>query len=311
MLGTTSKSVLKYFVLFLLAAACCLAADSAPAALARAASKAQNSGQVVRAYLLYAEAAARDPHNESYRNNRNALKPLADLLSKAGIQSEPNRAELLASVTPEEQQRPLDRLTAEERQKQRELQPPVKLDATDARHDFHLRGGEKSVFDTVARAYGVNLVFDPQFQPQPHVQFDVDDVNFKMAMTALTRALKLQTKAGNVGFDWNDPLAVLAKIREECDEIEAEIVAGDQIKATAEVGDLLFAVVNLARHLHADPETALRACNRKFMRRFASIEKALAAQGKRPQDSTLAEMDALWNEAKAHERANEKTQDED
>jgi len=132
-----------------------------------------------------------------------------------------------------------------------------------------------------------------------------------MAMTALTRALKLQTKAGNVGFDWNDPLAVLAKIREECDEIEAEIVAGDQIKATAEVGDLLFAVVNLARHLHADPETALRACNRKFMRRFASIEKALAAQGKRPQDSTLAEMDALWNEAKAHERANEKTQDED
>ncbi len=188
MLGTTSKSVLKYFVLFLLAAASCLAADSAPAALARAASKAQNSGQVVRAYLLYAEAAARDPHNESYRNNRNALKPLAYLLSKAGIQSEPNRAELLASVTPEEQQRPLDRLTAEERQKQRELQPPVKLDVTDARHDFHLRGGEKSVFDTVARAYGVNLVFDPQFQPQPQVQFDVDNVNFKMAMTALTAA---------------------------------------------------------------------------------------------------------------------------
>ena len=72
-------------------------------------------------------------------------------------------------------------------------------------------------------------------------------------MTALTRALKLQDKAGKVGFDWNDPTAVLAKIREECDEIEAEIAAGDTGKAAAEVGDLLFAVVNLARHLDADP----------------------------------------------------------
>src|SRR4051795_9391610 len=75
-----------------------------------------------------------------------------------------------------------------------------------------------------------------------------------MTMTALTRALKLQAKAGKVGFDWNDPMAVLSKIREECNEIEAEIVSGDREKASAEVGDLLFAAVNLARHLDTDPE---------------------------------------------------------
>lgn len=123
-----------------------------------------------------------------------------------------------------------------------------------------------------------------------------------VAMTALTRALKLQDKAGKVGFDWNDPLAVLSKIREECDEIEAEIARADTAKTAAELGDLLFAVVNLARHLTVDPEAALRACNEKFTRRFGSIEQALAARGKRPQDVTLAEMDALWDAAKAQEK---------
>jgi ATP diphosphatase len=122
-----------------------------------------------------------------------------------------------------------------------------------------------------------------------------------VALPALTRALKLQAKAGKVGFDWNDPLAVLAKIREEADEIEAEIARGEADNASAEVGDLLFAVVNLARHLNADPEALLRAANLKFERRFAAIERALAARGKRPEDSSLAEMDALWNAAKAAE----------
>jgi nucleoside triphosphate diphosphatase len=123
-----------------------------------------------------------------------------------------------------------------------------------------------------------------------------------VALPALTRALKLQVKAGKVGFDWNDPMAVLAKIREECDEIEAEITAGKVQQASAEIGDLLFAAVNLARHLDADPETLLRAANQKFERRFAAIERALAARGKQPQDATLAEMDALWDEAKAAEK---------
>jgi ATP diphosphatase len=124
-----------------------------------------------------------------------------------------------------------------------------------------------------------------------------------VGLPALTRALKLQSKAGKVGFDWNDPLAVLAKIREEANEIEAELAAGKRAGAAAEVGDLLFAVVNLARHLDADPESVLRATNRKFERRFAAIEQALAERGKAPQDASLAEMDELWNAAKADERA--------
>jgi ATP diphosphatase len=121
-----------------------------------------------------------------------------------------------------------------------------------------------------------------------------------VALPALTRALKLQAKASKVGFDWNDPRAVLRKIREEADEIEAALDGG-QSDAAAEVGDLLFAAVNLARHLDADPEALLRQTNQKFERRFSAIERALAAHGKGPQDTTLAEMDALWEEAKAQE----------
>ncbi|MBV1698074.1 MAG: nucleoside triphosphate pyrophosphohydrolase [Hyphomicrobiales bacterium] len=121
-----------------------------------------------------------------------------------------------------------------------------------------------------------------------------------VALPALTRALKLQAKASQVGFDWNDPRAVLRKIREEADEIE-DALDNDPQNAAGEIGDLLFAAVNLARHLHADPETLLRRTNAKFERRFAAIEQALAARGKQPQESNLAEMDALWNEAKAKE----------
>jgi len=122
-----------------------------------------------------------------------------------------------------------------------------------------------------------------------------------VTLPALTRALKLQDKAGKVGFDWNDPLAVLAKIREEADEIAVELKAGKAREAGEEVGDLLFAVVNLARHLGADPEAALRATNQKFERRFGYIEAALEAAGKTPARATLAEMDELWNAAKRSE----------
>jgi ATP diphosphatase len=122
-----------------------------------------------------------------------------------------------------------------------------------------------------------------------------------VVLPALTRAFKLQEKAGKVGFDWNDPAAVLAKIREETDEIATEVASGDNRAAQAEVGDLLFAVVNLARHLGADPEAVLRTTNAKFERRFGYIENALAAAGKTPAQSTLSEMDALWNEAKQRE----------
>ena len=126
-----------------------------------------------------------------------------------------------------------------------------------------------------------------------------------VTLPALTRALKLQAKAGRVGFDWNDPRAVLRKIREEADEIEVELNRTDRDEAAtaAEVGDLLFAVVNLARHLRADPESVLRQTNRKFERRFAAIERALGDKGKTPAEATLGEMEELWNEAKAQERA--------
>jgi ATP diphosphatase len=123
-----------------------------------------------------------------------------------------------------------------------------------------------------------------------------------IALPALTRALKLQDRAGRVGFDWNDPRAVLAKIREEADELEAELDRRDKGRMAIEVGDLLFAVVNLARHLDADPEDVLRQTNLKFERRFAAIERALAARGKTPRDASLVEMDKLWDEAKAAEK---------
>ena len=126
-----------------------------------------------------------------------------------------------------------------------------------------------------------------------------------VGLPALTRALKLQQKASKVGFDWNNPHAVLRKIREEADEIEAALndstAPADGSDAAAEVGDLLFAAVNLARHLRADPESMLRRTNQKFERRFGAIEQALAVKGKTPQQATLAEMDALWEEAKAQE----------
>jgi nucleoside triphosphate diphosphatase len=121
----------------------------------------------------------------------------------------------------------------------------------------------------------------------------------KAGQPALTRAMELQRKASTVGFDWNDPRAVLAKIREEADEIEAALDRNDSEGLAEETGDLMFALVNLARHVDADPEAALRATNTKFERRFAYIERALEAQGRTLEQASLAEMDALWNEAKS------------
>jgi ATP diphosphatase len=124
----------------------------------------------------------------------------------------------------------------------------------------------------------------------------------KAGQPALTRAMDLQRKASSVGFDWNDPRAVLHKIREEADEIEAALDGGDPGELADETGDLLFALVNLARHVGADPDMALRGTNAKFERRFGYIERALAAQGRSLESASLAEMDALWNEAKSEER---------
>jgi ATP diphosphatase len=123
----------------------------------------------------------------------------------------------------------------------------------------------------------------------------------KAGQPALARALALQRKASTVGFDWNDPRAVLHKIREEADEIEAALDGGERGELESETGDLLFAVVNLARHAAVDPEMALRGANAKFERRFGYIERALASKGRTLESASLQEMDALWNEAKEKE----------
>lgn len=120
------------------------------------------------------------------------------------------------------------------------------------------------------------------------------------ALPALSRAQKFQDRAAKAGFDWPDVQPVIEKVREEIRETEA--VLADREKAAEEIGDLLFAVTNLARHAGVDAEGALRQANAKFERRFAFIEAALKAKGKQPEDTTLEEMDALWNAAKAEER---------
>lgn len=123
------------------------------------------------------------------------------------------------------------------------------------------------------------------------------------SLPALTRALKLQNRAARVGFDWPSTGEVLDKLVEEAREV---VEARDTLThdaLTEEIGDLLFVMANLARHLKVDPEAALRAANAKFTRRFARIEDWLAETGRKPGDSDLAEMDMLWNRAKEAERA--------
>lgn len=128
-------------------------------------------------------------------------------------------------------------------------------------------------------------------------------------LPALTRALKLQNKAASVGFDWPSLGPVFDKLKEELAELEAVLVGGeapsDRAKIEEEFGDLLFVVANVARHLKLDPEAALRRANQKFIRRFHTIERKLAEDGRTPAQSTLAEMDLLWDEAKAGERVDE------
>ncbi|MFA5958344.1 nucleoside triphosphate pyrophosphohydrolase [Hyphomicrobium sp.] len=131
-------------------------------------------------------------------------------------------------------------------------------------------------------------------------------------LPGLTRAIKLQNKAAKVGFDWPNLLPVFEKLKEEIAEFEEVALLHDprgaSLKAPSdavkeEFGDMLFAMANIARHLEIDPEAALRGANQKFVRRFGHIETVLAERGKTPSQSTLAEMDALWDEAKALEKS--------
>ncbi|PTE15018.1 nucleoside triphosphate pyrophosphohydrolase [Fuscovulum blasticum DSM 2131] len=124
-----------------------------------------------------------------------------------------------------------------------------------------------------------------------------------LALPALTRAVKLQNRAARVGFDWPSTEEVLDKLTEEAREVVEARETLTQDEVSEEIGDLLFVMANLARHLKVDPEAALRAANQKFTRRFARIEDWLTEAGKTPDQSDLAEMDALWNRAKAEEKA--------
>lgn len=122
------------------------------------------------------------------------------------------------------------------------------------------------------------------------------------ALPALMAAVKLQNKAAKVGFDWDDSLAVLGKIREELDELEAELDTGSQQRHAEEVGDILFAIANLARHLHLDPEGAVRSANAKFRRRFRHIEENIAGTGHTMESADLDTMEQLWQNAKKAEQ---------
>ena len=124
-----------------------------------------------------------------------------------------------------------------------------------------------------------------------------------LGLPALTRAVKLQKRAARMGFDWPSTDEVVAKIAEEAAELVEAREALTEAEVVEEFGDLMFVMANLARHLKVDPEAALRSANAKFTRRFGRIEDWLAEDGKTPDQSDLEEMDALWNRAKAEEKA--------
>lgn len=134
-------------------------------------------------------------------------------------------------------------------------------------------------------------------QAVERAQSQLDDV--PRALPAIERARKLQKRAAQVGFDWTEITPVLEKLKEEVQEFEEALVSGKSDRMSEELGDVLFAAVNLARHSNIEPEVALRSANRRFEQRFRWIEQALSAQGRQLQDADLKELDALWDQAKA------------
>ena len=170
------------------------------------------------------------------------------------------------------------------------------------RHPHVFGGGDADTPDTVRAAWDEIKHVERREKSSGNGPVSVlDDV--PQALPALSRAIKLQDRAARVGFDWPDRRQVIDKLNEEMLELSAELASdGDPQKVLEELGDLLFVYANLARHLKVDPEMALRSANEKFIRRFRRIEELLADRGKVPEESTLEEMDRLWNQAKSEER---------
>ena len=177
-------------------------------------------------------------------------------------------------------------------------------------------------FDDIARGIGDKMVarhphvFGDESRDKSAAQLTADWERLKaaergpartldgiaMGLPALTRAVKLQKRAARVGFDWPSTDQVVAKIAEEAAELVEARDRLTQAEVAEEMGDLMFVMANLARHLKVDPEAALRAANAKFTRRFGRIEDWLAEAGRTPGQSDLTEMDALWDRAKAEEK---------
>jgi tetrapyrrole methylase family protein/MazG family protein/ATP diphosphatase len=161
--------------------------------------------------------------------------------------------------------------------------------------------GDESYEDLAAQKEGWEQIKAAEREAKRRSGSLLDDV--PAGLPALTRAVKLSKRAASVGFVWPSAKEVLDKLDEEVAELKAEVAAGDLEKARQEMGDVLFVVANLARALDVDPEDALRSTNAKFTRRFNYIERKLSERGTSPEYSTLIEMDGLWDEAKAAEKA--------
>jgi len=165
----------------------------------------------------------------------------------------------------------------------------------------HVFGDGRADTPAAVRVAWEDIKNDERQSKNGHKTGVLDEV--PLALPALSRAVKLQERAARVGFDWPDRSHVLDKLNEEMLELSSAVAdGGDTGDVAEELGDLLFVYANLARHLKIDPEAALRAANEKFVRRFRRIEELMAASGRTPEDSSLAEMDRLWDRAKAEEK---------
>lgn len=162
--------------------------------------------------------------------------------------------------------------------------------------DLDAVGGERKLWETIKAEERAAKPADPN--PVSEALAGVSS-----GLPGFTRAVKLQGRAARVGFDWPDKGPVIAKIKEELGELEAEIASGDAAATEEEFGDFLFVVANLARHLKLDPESCLRAANRKFERRFTAMEKIINDGGNQLSDCDLATMDRAWDQAKQAEKS--------